>query len=180
MRSQTTLEFTLLFIFLSLVFLILFIVLGQRMVSLNLEKESDLVRGVLDTVYDEVALAQTVENGYKRKFNIPKTVMGNTYNLSIDNVGIITMSYNNREYHGKKLEQPMVGGFCPDTSQYPYYNFTVSKEAGIVSLASCFNCRYSYAVCYNAELNNWCDWLSQPALFPGFNVTCCSDHCLCC
>ena len=179
MKSQATLEFTLLFVFLAGVFLLVFIILGQRMVDLNREKELETVENIQERISGEVELAISVENGYIRRFQIPRVIYGVEYNMTVDPTGWLVIILNNRTYQ-KKLPQPMVGGFCFKDTDLNFINLTVRKEADLVSLSSCFDCSYSYAVCLNAEHNGWCDWLSGPGLFPGFNETCCNDHCLCC
>jgi hypothetical protein len=165
--------------FVSGIFLLTFVLLGQRMADLNKEKQSQSIEEILDRVYDEVSLAQTVENGYLRKFRVPKQVMGEDYTMSVDEIGWMIIYYNNATYQ-KAMPQPMAGGFCLKANSVNYYNLTVSKEADLVSLSSCTDCGYSYAVCMNADKNGWCDWLSDPGMFPGFNETCCNDHCKCC
>ncbi len=164
-----------------MIFTLIFVALGQRMVDLNDQRRSDLVGNIQQRVYDEVEIARSVEDGYKRGFTIPRTIMGEDYTISVDDYGMLTINYYNKSYF-KALPQPMMGGFCfsPTEQKYDYYDLTVTKDAGVVSLSSCFNCSYSYAVCKNAEKNGWCDWLSRPELFPGFNSSCCSGHCLCC
>jgi hypothetical protein len=107
--------------------------------------------------------------------------MGEEMFLSIDPGGILEIEVNNKTFQ-KSLPQPMVGGFCFNKTldEYNYYDIAVVKEADIVSVSSCTNCSYSYAVCDNAEKNGWCNLLSTVGLFPGLNTTCCTGHCLCC
>jgi len=157
----------------------LFVVLGQRMAELNNEKKIETIEAYQQRIYDEVEIALSVENGYLRRFQIPKTILNSEINLSVEDDGSLTLYYGGKKY-SKFLPQPMVGGFCFNDTGLNFFNLTVSKDADLVSLSSCVDCRYSYAVCNNAEDNGWCDWLSSPGLFPGFNETCCSDHCLCC
>jgi len=148
------------------------------MVDINRDKQIEAIQIIQAQIVDEVRLAQSVDDGYLRRFKVSKLILGNTLNLSVEE-GVLNIRYLNQDY-AKYLPQPMVGGFCYNNSDQIYFNVTVSKNAGLVSLSSCTDCRYSYAVCMNAEKNSWCDWLSQPSLFPGLNETCCSDNCLCC
>jgi len=159
-------------------FLLMFIILGQRMVDINREQQLASVDAIADLVYDEVSLAQTVRDGYFRRFEVPRTIMGEPYNMSVE-AGDLYIRYRGEDSL-KVLPQPLLGGFCFPHSGLNYYNITITRDAGIVSMSSCAECRYSYAVCYNAEDNNWCDLLSGPSLLPGFNESCCTDHCLCC
>jgi len=166
-----------LFAFLSFIFLIIFIALGQRMVDINTDKQLETIDAVQERIRDEVLLAHNVENGYIRKFTIPKYIMNEEYNLSMDPDGSIVVTYQNRRY-AKFLAQPVNGGFCNTASSLAYYNISVTKNDGIVSVSSCRDCSYSYTVCSNAENYGFCTITS--ALFPGFNETCCNDFCLCC
>lgn len=107
--------------------------------------------------------------------------MGEEISLSIDTTGILEIEVTDKTFQ-KSLPQPMTGGFCfkKTLDEFIYYDISVVKEAGIVSVSSCTNCSYSYAVCENAEKNGWCNLLSAEELFPGLNTTCCNGHCLCC
>jgi len=153
--------------------------LGHKMADLNKNQQDDSIDNILNRIRSEVTLAHSVENGYLRRFQIPKTVMDDEFSLTVDDIGWVIIEYHNTTY-SKAMPQPMVGGLCFNDTNLNYINLSVSKDADLVSLSSCTDCSYSYAVCMNAERNNWCNWLSQPAMFPGFNETCCSDHCKCC
>lgn len=157
----------------------MFIVLGQRMVTVNKDKTTEAADAVLNMINDEVKLAQTLEDGYFRQFKVPRMIVGQEYNLSLDDYGLLTLTLDGKEYT-KFLAQPMKGGFCfPNPLPDGYFNMTVVKENGQVSLSSCSICGYSYTFCYNAEAMN-CTLLEATGLFPGLSATCCMDHCRCC
>lgn len=171
-------EFIILLVFTTIIFLTLFVVLGQRMADINSDKEDNTVVSLRDMIVDEVDIAGTVENGYNRKFLVPKTIFGNSYNLSIDNQNELVIIYNDKPYV-KYLPGYVMGGFCFNSSDSgAYYELAVSKFEDVVSLSSCFDCGWSYAVCANAEKFGLCS--VQEALYPGFNETCCKGHCKCC
>ena len=149
-----------------------FVFLGQRMAQLNKDQQIDTIDSILNRVRDEVALAQVVENGYLRHFKVPSNIMGEEYSIIVDESGWVIITFQNSTYY-KAMPQPMVGGFCLTETDYNYLNLTVSKDDDLVSLSSCADCSYSYAECKDAEDNSSCD-------VPGFNETCCSDHCKCC
>jgi hypothetical protein len=178
MRGQATLEFTILFSFISIIFITVFVILGNRMVDLNREKQLESITAIQEIIMDEVELAHSVEDGYFRVFQVPNTILGEDYNMSIAG-SMLNINFHGED-HGKTLPQPAVGGFCFPASRLNYYNISIMRQSGVVSVSSCSECRYSYAVCQNAEDNGWCDWLSSPMLLPGFNETCCEDHCVCC
>ncbi len=167
------------FVFVTIVFLTAFVFLGMRLVDLNKDKEQDAAEHIAERIFDEALLAQGVEDGYFRRFKVQKYILGKEINLSIDEVGTLILTVQDSQYY-KDLPQPLIGGFCYNGTDRNYYNVTITRESGIVSVSSCQDCRYSYAMCKNAEDMLWCDWLSDPGLFPGFNETCCADHCLCC
>ncbi len=171
-------EFTILLVFTTIIFLSLFVILGHRMANINKDNEDQTVETLMDMITNEVDIAGTVENGYMRRFEVPKTIYGNDYNLSIDNHDELVVTYNGKQYV-KFLPSYVMGGFCFNSSDdSPYYGLSVSRYEDVVSLSSCFDCGWSYAVCANAEDYGLCS--VQEALYPGFNETCCKGHCKCC
>jgi hypothetical protein len=181
--SQASLEFTVLLSFLFLVFVTMFIVLGVRMSHINRDKNIEALGQVKTIIMDEVWLGATVEDGYKRQFQLPREVNGLSLNISVENDTFLFLMLGN-ETDSAGLPSFAVGGFCFKGLGGPFYNLSVTRGADIVSLSSCYNCTWSYAECSNAEKLDFgasgtgCDVYN--AWFPGFKDICCNGHCKCC
>jgi hypothetical protein len=175
LRSQARVEFTLLLTFLFLMFVMMFVVLGQRLIHINEDRRDQQVNEILDTIVDEVKLAQGVENGYKRPFFLPKEVMGKPYLLDVENHDTLIVTLDGKPYV-RYLPTYVMGGFCNYTGGTTF-NLSISKEFDMVSLSSCYNCTYSYAQCANAQTMGLCD--TMDTFFPGFKKICQNGHCKC-
>jgi hypothetical protein len=178
-RAQAAVEFSLLITFLFLVFIVLFVVIGQRMIQMNADKTSAEVDQILDTMVEEVKLAQGVENGYKRPFQLHKELSGRPYTLNISDNSILELDMEGISYY-RILPTFVMGGFCfnATTDKGDFYNLSVTRDYDIISLSSCYNCTYSYAQCANADNMTLCD--AMEGFFPGFKKICCDGHCKCC
>jgi hypothetical protein len=153
-------------------------VLGQRLVFLNEDKKLETIVEIQNVILDEVQLAQTVENGYRRPFYLPKQVQGVPFSLNIENHTTLVITMEGKDYV-KALPAFVMGGFCNNNNtNESRFNLSVSRDFDVVSLSSCYECAYSYAQCANAELMGLC--AAMDGFFPGFNSTCCSGHCRCC
>jgi hypothetical protein len=163
--------------FLFLIFIMTYIVLGQRIIHLNEDKRQETVIQIQNTILDEIRLAQSVENGYKRPFSLPREIMGVPFNLTIENHSTLVINMEGKDYT-KGLPTFVMGGFCMNGTSGPRYNLSISRDFDIVSVSSCYNCTYSYAQCANAQMMGLCD--SMDTFFAGFKSVCCSGHCRCC
>jgi hypothetical protein len=84
-KAQTGIEFL---IIASIAFLILstfFILINAGVEDKNKEKETLLVRNLALSVVDEVNIAFESSNGYTRYFNIPETIIGKDFEISVVN-----------------------------------------------------------------------------------------------
>lgn len=176
MRGQASVEFTLLLTFLFLIFVTTYIVLGERMIHINQQKRDERVMEIQKTIIDEIKLAQSVENGYKRPFYLPRQIMGKPYTIEIVNHTALIISIDNGSY-AYGLPTFVMGGFCMNNTGGAYYNLSISRESDIVSLSSCYNCTYSYAWCANAQKMGLCGDIDT--WFPGSLDVCRKGHCKC-
>ena len=84
-KSQISVEFIIIF---SLVFfaLIGFIyIMNVRLSDISERQELLLMRNLANNIKNEVIIASSVNNNYLRRFDIPTTIKGKDYNMSIDN-----------------------------------------------------------------------------------------------
>lgn len=181
-RGQATLEFTVLLMFATMIFTTMFIVLGQRLATVTLEQEEAAAMLVQDRILDEIKLAMSVEDGYHRRFQLPKTINGKEYNLTVERHKVLVLDYNDNDYT-RFLPTYVMGGFCfdDDDKESNFYEVAIEKQEGMVSVSSTYNASYPYTVCANAEDAGLCIAFSTPpAGIPGFKESCCRDHCRCC
>lgn len=80
-------EFMLLVSFMLMIFVIFFGIIQYRMAEATHDKEIDLLRQVGDSIKNEFALADIVEDGYEREFEIPTTIIGREYIIKLTKYG---------------------------------------------------------------------------------------------
>jgi hypothetical protein len=163
--------------FLFLLFIAMFMVLGYNLGNIAKDKTNQRLNEIKGIVMDEVRLAGTLQNGYKRQFQIPREIDGKALTLSVENDTFLYLKLGD-EPASDGLPYYAVGGFCFGTQTGPYYNLSVTREGDIVSLSSCFNCSITYASCTNAEKMGMCDAIE--GLEPGYKKTCCNGYGKCC
>jgi hypothetical protein len=164
--------------FLMLVFLLTFVFISKNVIEASNDSFEKSMDNFQELIIEEVRIAYTVENGYTRKFTIPKTIEQNYYNMSIDEGIQFTIRLKGKTY-SKFLPGYVRGGFCFNRDFDPFFHhLMITKEAGIVSLSTCPDCGYSYYMCHNAQDMGFCDIME--AMSPGFRAECCDGHCKCC
>lgn len=136
-KAQSSIEVTLLIGFMFLTFNIFLLVIAQRMVDVQNQKDRQLIDDMGSVIESEIELAAGVENGYSRTFEIPKTLKGINYSVKL--ISSITMKTNYSElvlkyvdftktYETvKKLPKNVDGIICKGKNN-------ITKENGIVLL----------------------------------------------
>ncbi len=175
-RAQATVEFTLLMTFLLFIFLATFIVIGNRMEDVNKTNEEALVREFMAMILDEINFARIVEDGYSRTFSVPRRLENVNYTLEIANSTFLVVYYKNTSYVSRPFDDNVRGNFLfndtePDDA---FYELVIRKDYGIISVTSCPDCGYPFAVCDNAQWNGWCGFMD--GLSPGFRDECSSGY----
>jgi hypothetical protein len=98
MRGQTALEFMVLLGFMLIIFTTFFYVLKERSsISTQQNRYSELAT-VSDIVREEVTTANQVKDGYRRVFELPRTVSGSSYRIALDSQNEITITTTDEEY----------------------------------------------------------------------------------
>lgn len=82
-KAQSAIELTMMISFMFLVFFIFFLVLGNRMSSLQKERDRVILEDMTNVIKGEIFLASSVEDGYSRKFDIPETLNGLNFTVDI-------------------------------------------------------------------------------------------------
>jgi hypothetical protein len=99
--GQTAVEFLVLVAFMLFVFTAFFLVIQERSNSVRQQTYNNALKGVSDLMVQEVTLAQQVRSGYRREFELPKTVNGESYLVSLYNYNEIVIrqdAYADSEY----------------------------------------------------------------------------------
>jgi len=89
-------EFVLLLSFLMLIMVIFSLVIQKKMTSALEDKNREMVEEVNNLVVNEIRLASTVLDGYRREFTLPPNINGEPYKINISHSEIVLM-YKDRE-----------------------------------------------------------------------------------
>lgn len=101
MKAQTSTEFVILTTFMLLVFLVFLSIIQAKMSQSIAEKNDLSAQSIIDTIINEIRLAESVTDNYERTFNLPTLLPnGIPYKLNItgyDVGGEIVVIYENNE-----------------------------------------------------------------------------------
>jgi hypothetical protein len=138
-KSQTAIEAALLIGFLLIVFSAFVIAMNTRLGSVMTEKNLQLLKSANNIIKSEVDMAVRSEEGYSRVFELPETLEGYRYNLTLHNGAelganfseVIVRFVNNTDVKGEDVSflPPSIIG-APRKG-----NNTITKKSGII----CFN-----------------------------------------
>jgi hypothetical protein len=93
-KAQSSVEVALLVGFMFLVFNVFLLVIAQRMVEVQEQKDRQLIEDMSSVIESEILLASGVENGYERTFTIPKTLRGINYSIDLINSTRLKSNYS--------------------------------------------------------------------------------------
>lgn len=91
-KAQTSVEFLLLVAFGTLIFIVFFAVIQDRIIAANNQESGNQLDRISDLLVSEFDLAQRFDNGYEREFWLPLNANGKTYNLTIKNNKTLVLS----------------------------------------------------------------------------------------
>ena len=97
-KSQSALEFIVLASFMLLAVLGFFAVTGSRVLEAKEEGNREIAKDIADFAYREIEIAKSVNDGYTRAFNMPETVNGVDYSISIVDNRELVVNYLGYEY----------------------------------------------------------------------------------
>ncbi len=98
-KGQSTIEFTVLVSFMILMFSIFFVLIGQKLVELRFERNTEIALALKSVVNTEFQLAKVAENGYFRQFKLPASIEGMNYDISITNSTELNIIVGQEEIH---------------------------------------------------------------------------------
>lgn len=93
-KAQSSIEVALLIGFMFLAFNIFLLVIAQRMVDVQNQKDLQLIDDMGSIIEGEIELAAGVEDGYSRTFQIPKTLKGIDYSVKLINSTTMGTNYS--------------------------------------------------------------------------------------
>ena len=100
-KSQSSTEFVILIGFMVLVLLVFFMIIQEKIVEANDERNELASKDIMDTLITEIRLAESVSDDYYREFFLPLDLNGLDYDISII-MGVastteIVLKYSNKE-----------------------------------------------------------------------------------
>ena len=93
-KAQSSIEVALLVGFMFLVFNVFLLVIAQRMVDVQDQKDQALIGDMSSVIESEIVLAAGVEDGYSRTFEIPQTLKGINYSVKLINSTYMKTNYS--------------------------------------------------------------------------------------
>lgn len=123
-RAQLSLEFTFIIVILLFLTIGLFFASGDRLSSFKRDKEVFLLKDTTATVRNEVQIAYAMDSGYVRVFEVPETLEGENYTISMQN-GFVSAALGDQMI--ELAVQPVNGTLIKGTN-------TIRKAGGNVLL----------------------------------------------
>lgn len=124
MKSQSTFEFVAMISIGMVFFLIFILILNHNHQVRQDERNTIITKDLAYSLQTEFILAAKVDNGYYRSFNVPETLDGQDYNVSIQS-NMLTIALSKQAY---SLKVPDHIGVIKKGSNL------IKKEDGVVKL----------------------------------------------
>ena len=83
-KAQVSFEFITIFALIFFALAGFFYIMNERMSELAEKREYNLMSALANSIINEVVVASSVSNNYMRKFEIPTRILGEKYNMSIE------------------------------------------------------------------------------------------------
>lgn len=107
-KAQTGIEFFILLIAVAIIFSILLGVIQVTLLDKTNEKNEIIFREKALTIQNEINLASSASDGYRREFYIPEKIIGKDYEISIIDDFIYMKTFD--EKYALALEIPKING----------------------------------------------------------------------
>lgn len=104
-RAQTSIEFIILIGGVLFFFVIMMMVFQQNIASKTTERKNLAVQEVALGIQKEISLAASSSDGYQRNFNIPQTILGMEYNVTLDTLSIYIYTLNGDYASSLRIEK---------------------------------------------------------------------------
>ncbi len=139
-KAQSSIEVALLIGFMFLTFNIFLLVIAERMVDVQNQKDRQLIEDMSSVIEGEIDIATGVEDGYSRTFEIPQTLKGIDYSVTLISSTTMKTNYSKlvlkyvdftKTYETVKLLPKNVDGFIDKGEN------NILKKDGIICLNVC-------------------------------------------
>lgn len=127
-KSQSAIEFISLASFMLLVVLGFLAVTSSNMLQAKEEGNRKTAEDIADFAYREIDIAKSVNNGYIRVFNLPQTVNGVSYDITMTDNRELTVNYLDYEFV-RFLPSNVTGNISKGDNR-------ISKKDGIIYIGS--------------------------------------------
>ncbi|MFH1182421.1 MAG: hypothetical protein V1702_05665 [Candidatus Woesearchaeota archaeon] len=171
-KSQVATEASAIFTFMTLVFIVVLLFVGNRLVDITTERNRELINDLGSVITAEFTLASQSQSGYHREFTLPETLKGIEYNVSILTSGMTNTNFSSLvinvtgEQYVYLMPKDISGNMCR-TKRY-----TLDKQNSTV-VVSCIGYE-----CQFGEETGSCSVMEGLGLL--VMAQCCSDYGFCC
>ncbi len=145
---------------------------GNQYSDVKKETDNSVIQSALNYVSDEVTLAYTSEEGYKKVISLPLSITGMNYLLNFSTYINLVLTIDNIE-HVKLFSDYVVGEFCINNSEPVGHEIQIEKSEGEITLTSCPDCNVTFTECQDIEDFDLCAAAPE-------SEECCTFHCKCC
>ncbi len=139
-KAQSSVEVALLIGVMFLTFNIFLLVIAQRMVDVQDQKDQALIEDMSSVIESEIVLAAGVEDGYSRNFEIPQTLKGIDYSVELITSTVMKTNYSELvlEYVDFAKTHETVKKLPKNVDGFIYKGENnISKKDGIICLNVC-------------------------------------------
>ena len=126
-KAQFAIEFIVLIAFMFVIFLGFTAVITSKILDEKEIKRQQTAEDIATLAKNEIDLARSVSDGYNRTFDLPASIEGNSYNISIIGGRELVVNYLDKEYVAF-LQNIITGNIRPGKN-------TITKESGIVHIS---------------------------------------------
>lgn len=175
-KTQFAIEFTVLIAFMFIIFLGFIAMITSNVLKAKDKEREGIAEDIAAMAKNEIDLAISASNGYKRSFELPVKVSGDSYTMHIIQNRELVVKYADKEfvsflpYAKDDLGNP-VTQVCGDL-------FVLSNEISKENNVTCVNANLDQTQCQTAQAQGLCDQLDQSFL-PGTKCCCQLRYGLC-
>ena len=171
-KAQVTLEYTIIVGFLIALTVGILGALSLRLTQVDKDQKQNNVVHLQNLILKEIERANTVEEGYSRIFELPKTVGGYNYTMTFDADKLLVVKYRETESY---VFMNASGNICI-TSLSSSFRVKVQKSGNSTftntTFSSCPECTTTFDVCNAAQQAGTSGRVST--------TECCNNRCRCC
>ncbi len=140
-KGQSTIEFTILMSFMVLMFSVFFILIGERLVDLQGERDYEIAKAIKDVVDTEIRVAKSVEDGYFRTFYLPGTVSNVRYEIEIINSTELVVKVRDKETV-LRIPKDTYGNVSKGRNRIEKNSGTIKLTPSTYTITGTFICNY--------------------------------------